>query len=185
LAEITPTKPSDTIFGSTSANPNEKSGGIGIEIETLASLPDAENYAEHEFYSDNFTASEIAYCLQQPSVKAAFGGLIAAKKAIVKAGAARGPLEGLSRIEILHDEEGKPFYPECFLSTTYTDLTALAICSWRTLPDPSFPENAFGIPRAALGLPGLKVRIFIAFVLLSLLFLFAVGLWFILHRVFH
>ena len=36
------------------------SKGLGLEIENIAALPDAEDYALHEFYRANFTPSEIA-----------------------------------------------------------------------------------------------------------------------------
>lgn len=185
MAEITPAAASDGTSGSAGADRNAKSAGIGIEIETLANLPDAENYAEHEFYRDNFAASEIAYCLQQPSAKAAFGGLMAAKKAILKAGAAEGSSEGLSRIEIVPDGEGKPIYPGCLLSTSHTDATALAVCLWQARPGPSTPESAREVISAARKKPNPQARIFISLVLLSLLFLFALGLWLILQRAFH
>lgn len=184
MAELTPTAASDGSPRPTAAEPDAPSSGIGIEIETLANLPDAEDHAEHEFYRDNFTAAEIAYCLRQPSVKAAFGGLMAAKRAILKAGAAQGPSERLSRLEITHDGEGRPIYPGCLLSTTHTDASALAVCWWQTEPNLSFSGTALEVFCAASRKPSLRTRIFITLVLLSLLALFAVGLWLILQRAF-
>ena len=42
------------------------SKGLGLEIQNIAALPDAGDYSQHEFFSANFTASEIAYCTKEP-----------------------------------------------------------------------------------------------------------------------
>ncbi|MGQ0445267.1 MAG: hypothetical protein ACT4O2_09130, partial [Beijerinckiaceae bacterium] len=104
--------------------------GLGLEIENIAVLPDAEDYALHEFYLSHFTPPEIAYCIKQPTVKAAFHGLLAAKRAIVKSGAASEPPDGLRSVAIGFDEEGKPTYPGCLLSISDTGTIAAAVCLW-------------------------------------------------------
>ena len=84
------------------------SKGLGLEIGNIAELPDAEDYASHEFYIANFTPSEIAYCTKQPETKAAFQGLLAAKRAIIKSGAVSvPPEEGPRSVEISFDGEGR------------------------------------------------------------------------------
>lgn len=153
----------------------EDASGVGLEIVTIADLPDAENYGDHEFYHENFSASEIAYCLRKASAKASFGGLLAAKKAIVKSGAALGPLEDLRQIEITHDAEGRPSHSGCLLSISHAGAIAAAV-AWR--------QGGSGHPGQSVPPPGRGTRrgpnIFASVVLASLLFLFGFGLWKIL-----
>ncbi|MGH6830592.1 MAG: hypothetical protein ACREDG_05500, partial [Methylocella sp.] len=104
------------------------SKGLGLEIENIAALPDAEDYALDEFYRANFTPSEIAYCVRQPAEKAAFQGLLAAKRAIVKSGAASDSPDGPRSVEIGFDGEGRPTYPGCLLSISDTGTIAAAVC---------------------------------------------------------
>lgn len=58
---------------------------IGIDIENISNLPECEDYREDDFYKNNFSQKEIAYCLIQPDIKASFAGKFAAKEAIIKA----------------------------------------------------------------------------------------------------
>src|SRR6202011_2154986 len=106
------------------------SKGLGLEIENIAALPDAEDYALHEFYRANFTPSEIAYCIRQPTVKAAFQGLHAAKRAIAKSGAASDSPDGPRSVEIGFEDDGRPTYPGCLLSISDTGTIAAAVCLW-------------------------------------------------------
>jgi phosphopantetheine--protein transferase-like protein len=109
---------------------NGSIGGIGIDIEELDTLPDAEDYREHEFYRDNFSPAEIAYCIQQPAVKTSFCGLWAAKEAVIKSGAASNTFDGLRSIEIARDGAGRPMHPGCMLSISHSARTAVAVCVW-------------------------------------------------------
>jgi phosphopantetheinyl transferase (holo-ACP synthase) len=155
------------------------SKGLGLEIENIAALPDAEDYALHEFYRANFTPSEIAHCIQQPAVKAAFQGLLAAKRAIIKSGAASDSPDGPLSVEIGFDGEGRPTYPGCLLSISDTGTVAAAICFWRGALDWPAAQLAGGAEAARpkmMTFP-LKSRILAFLVLLSLLLLFALGLW--------
>ncbi|MGH6847868.1 MAG: 4'-phosphopantetheinyl transferase family protein, partial [Methylocella sp.] len=154
------------------------SKGLGLEIENIAALPDAEDYALHEFYRANFTPSEIAYCIKQPAVKAAFQGLLAAKRAIVKSGAASDASDGLGSVEIGFDSEGRPTYPGCMLSISDTGTIAAAICFWRGALDwPLPPASGAEAVRPRMRTFPLKTRILAFLVMLSLLLLFALGLW--------
>jgi phosphopantetheinyl transferase (holo-ACP synthase) len=163
------------------------SKGLGLEITNVAALPDAEDYALNEFYLANFTSSEIAYCLKQPAVKAAFQGLLAAKRAIVKAGAVNEPPEGYQGIEISFDSEGRPAYPGCLLSISDTGTIAAAICFWSGgLEWPlAQPGSATPTLRPPPLMFSLRTRIFAFLVLLSLLLIFALGLWKILDFLRH
>ena len=99
LVHITPVASDGTLLGSPVPG-LQGSKGLGLEIENIAALPDAGDYSQHEFYLANFTPSEIAYCTKEPKTKAAFQGLLAAKRAIIKSGAVSNPPEGHRSIEI-------------------------------------------------------------------------------------
>ena len=153
--------------------------GLGLQIENIAILPDAEDYALHEFYRANFKASEIAFCIKQPAVKAAFQGLLAAKRAIIKSGAARDAPDAPGSVAIGFDGEGRPTYPGCLLSISDTGTIAAAVClwlgglNWPAAPPASGAEAA----RPQMRTFPVKTRILAFLVLLSLLLLFALGLW--------
>jgi hypothetical protein len=158
------------------------STGLGLEIGNIAALPDAEDYALHEFYRANFTPSEIAFCIRQPAVKAAFQGLLAAKRAVIKSGAASESPDGPRSVEISFDGEGRPTYPGCLLSISDTGTIAAAICFWLVglTPAPPPASGAQAAPPQMRTFP-VKTRILAFLVLLSLLLLFALGLWKILE----
>jgi phosphopantetheinyl transferase (holo-ACP synthase) len=154
------------------------SKGLGLEIENIAALPDAEDYSLHEFYRANFTPSEIAYCIKQQTVKAAFQGLLAAKRAIIKSGAASDSPDGPRSVEISFDGEGRPAYPGCLLSISDTGTIAAAICFWLgALDRPPPPASGAQAARPQMRTFPVKSRILAFLVLLSLLLLFALGLW--------
>jgi phosphopantetheine--protein transferase-like protein len=100
--------------------------GVGIDTEDLASMPEADDYREHEFYRDHFTTEEVVYCIQQADPKASFCGLWAAKEAVIKAGGAA--QKGMRAINISHDSSGRPTFSECLLSISRTTNSAIAIC---------------------------------------------------------
>lgn len=175
LVQITPVAADGSRLGSMEPGFHE-SKGLGLEIENIAALPDADDFALHEFYRANFTPSEIAYCIKQPTVKAAFQGLLAAKRAIVKSGAASDSPDGAGSVEIGFNSEGRPTYPGCLLSISDTGTIAAAICFWRgALEWP--PESGAEAARSQLRTFGLKTRILAFLVLLSMLLLFALGFW--------
>lgn len=151
--------------------------GLGIEISNVADLPDAEDFTRDEFYRANFTASEIAHCLKQPVAKAAFQGLLAAKRAIIKSGAAGEPAQGLSAVEIGFDE-GRPAYPGCLLSISDTGTISVAACLWLGGFTLRLPPSAAGAPRRYLKYKW-PARLLAFMVLLSLLVIFALVLWYI------
>ncbi len=153
------------------------SKGFGLEVANIAALPDSEDYAQDPFYRANFTAAEIARCGEQPGAKGAFQSLLAAKRAIVKSGAAREPAEGFNGIEIGFDGEGRPSYPGCLLSLSDTGAIAAAACLW--LGGIAWPGGQTAAPaQAARAQPKVipvRIRILAAFVALSLLVLFGIG----------
>jgi hypothetical protein len=153
------------------------SKGLGLAIENIAALPDAEDYALHEFYRAHFTPLEIAFCNRHPAVKAAFQGLLAAKRAVVKSGAASEAQGGPGSVEIGFDGEGRPTYPGCLLSMSDTGTIAVAVCLWLGALD-SLPPPANGAAHRQVRTFPLRTRILAFLVLLSLLLLFALGSWF-------
>lgn len=178
LVQITPVASDGSLHGSAGAGVHG-SKGLGLEIDNIAALPDAADYAQHEFYLANFTPSEIAFCTGQPVAKAAFQGLLAAKRAIIKSGAVPASGESPRAVEISFDEEGRPAHPGCLLSISHTDTLAVAVCLW--LGGLSWPESTpvagrEAAPSRQMTFP-LKTRIFAFLVLLSLLVIFGLGLW--------
>jgi phosphopantetheinyl transferase (holo-ACP synthase) len=178
LAEIAPTAADTQLDPSRRAGLEGAPGGIGLEIVALADLPDAENYADHEFYYENFSASEIAYSIHRASAKASFAGLLAAKRALVKSAETIGVFEGLRRIEIAHDAEGRPTYPGCLLSISHADAIAIAVALRLNGLAPSDLSPA---PEAARKR---GPNLYVALVLAALLFLFGYGFWIILRFAF-
>jgi len=159
------------------------SKGLGLEIENIAALPDAEDYSLHEFYRANFTPSEIAYCVRQPAVKAAFQGLLAAKRAIIKSGAASDSPDGPRSVEIGFEDDGRPTYPGCLLSISDTGTIGAAVCLWLGGLDwpPPPPASGAEAARPQTRTFPVKTRILAFLVLLSLLLLFGLGVWKILE----
>ena len=130
--------------------------GIGIDIEDGKSLPEASDYRTHEFYKDNFSPAEIAYCILQPSTRMSLTGLWVAKEAIVKSGAVQAPSEGLKKVEILHDDAGRPFFPSCVLSISHMEQVAVAVAIWRG-PLPTSPQaDDSQLMRTTMEVAGLK-----------------------------
>jgi phosphopantetheine--protein transferase-like protein len=129
--------------------------GIGIDIEDAKSLPEASDYRTHEFYKDNFSPAEIAYCILQPSTRMSLTGLWVAKEAIVKSGAVP-PSEGLKKVEILHDDAGRPSFPSCVLSISHMEQVAVAVAIWRG-PLPTSPQaDDSQLMRTTMEVAGLK-----------------------------
>ncbi|MBN9379469.1 MAG: 4'-phosphopantetheinyl transferase superfamily protein [Chitinophagaceae bacterium] len=100
--------------------------GIGIDIEDLSTLPRTHDFRKDEFYTMNFTPSEIAYCVLQPDPYASFAGLFCAKEAIVKADGRHRP-RAFNTIGITHDPEGRPSYPGFHLSISHAGGVAAAV----------------------------------------------------------
>jgi hypothetical protein len=160
-----------------------RSKGLSLEIKNIAVLPDAEDYSLHEFYRANFTPSEIAYCIRQPEVKAAFQGLLAAKRAVIKSGAASDSPDGPRSVEIGFEDDGRPTYPGCLLSISDTGTIAAAVCLWLGGLDwpPPAPASGAEAARPQIRTFPIRTRILAFLVLLSLLLLFGLGLWKILE----
>ena len=92
-----------------SGNTDQTGAGIGIDAEEISLMPATNDFRDHEFYTMNFAAAEIAYCILQPDSRASFAGLFAAKEAIVKADNSY-KNKPFHTIFIDHLPGGKPFH---------------------------------------------------------------------------
>jgi len=98
----------------------------GIDIEDISRFNMVTDYREDEFYRQNFSPAEIAWCILQPNPLASFGGKFAAKEAIVKADN-RFKFIPFYKIEVLNDPDGKPQFKGFEISISHTQTTAIAM----------------------------------------------------------
>ena len=119
ISELVAFNYDDTSAANTSAT-------VGIDIQDLASMPLANDFREDEFYTMNFSSSEIAYCVLQPNPLASFAGLFAAKEAIVKANNTY-QNKLFNTIIIEHLPGGKPVHTNLQLSISHSSTTAVGI----------------------------------------------------------
>ena len=101
---------------------------VGVDIEYASTLPEAEDYRAHPFFVENFAKSEIVYCIESDNSRLSFAGLWAAKEAIAKACGIDTRLGGLSRIEIGHDDDGRPTCEFGSISISHAGEIAIAVC---------------------------------------------------------
>lgn len=104
---------------------------IGIDLEFIENLPDAEDYWNDEFYRSNFTNREIAYCSLKDNPKESFAGKMAAKESIIKLLNGSDKIS-FSDIEILNHLDGSPYYnDQITLSISHTKNYALAVAIYK------------------------------------------------------
>lgn len=120
-------------------------GGVGLDVEYASTLPEAEDFRTHPFYVENFSKSEIVHCIERDNPRLSFAGLWAAKEAIAKAGGFDVRLGSLSRIEIGHDDNGRPTSALGSISICHAGEIAMAVCL-------ASPELSSGL--AASAVPG-------------------------------
>jgi phosphopantetheine--protein transferase-like protein len=149
--------------------PVESGLACGIDVESVAGLPEANDYWEESFYKDNFTAAEIAYCVSQSNPRLHFAARWCAKEALKKCLPAYGRWQ-MNKIEVVRREAGPPYLrvladgstktPPVALSLTHSEDWALALVVGgaekppliRPDPSASAKESRIGI---ALGLAAL------------------------------
>jgi len=110
----------------------KKEYSVGIDIEPISSFPRVADFREDEFYKQNFSASEISYCVMQQNQLQSFAGLFAAKEALVKADN-RLMGRAFNAIIIDHAADGKPQHDGFQISISHTDTLAVAVAV--QLPD--------------------------------------------------
>lgn len=155
----------------------DQGAGLGIDIESIASLPVTHDFRKEEFYKMNFTAAEIAYCVLQPDPYASFTGLFAAKEAIVKAdGDYRN--KTFNSFEISHTSEGRPIHPGFNLSVSHAAGLAVAVAvragygasaghGLSPLQLPSAGNRGSGSPALWLALIALAISVIAIIIVLS------------------
>ncbi len=110
--------------------------GIGVDIEYVSTLPEAEDYRAHPFFAENFSRSEIVHCIESDSPRLSFTGLWAAKEAVAKACGLDTRSAALSRIEIGHDDNGRPTCGFGSISISHAGEIAVAVCLARQAAPP-------------------------------------------------
>ncbi|MEO5967188.1 MAG: 4'-phosphopantetheinyl transferase superfamily protein [Ferruginibacter sp.] len=99
---------------------------VGIDIENVIEMPITDDFRTHEFYKQNFSNSEISYCILQSDPYASFCGLFSVKEAIVKADNSYKNL-GFNKIVIFHSENNKPNFSGFSISISHSDTFSIAI----------------------------------------------------------
>jgi holo-[acyl-carrier protein] synthase len=161
---------------------------IGIDIESPKNLPDSLDYYQEQFYKDNFSIGEIAYCSSMNDPKSCFAGRFAAKEAIIKA---NNFYKGFrfSEIEIKVSESGRPIFPSMALSISHVHYenislsTAIAKNIISNNIESSIQQNNFGyegcdndsnLKNSGIRSNSKQTPVYIIVILLILLFYFSV-----------
>lgn len=108
-------------------NNNVSIKGIGIDIEKVSNLPISDDFRNDAFYLQNFTQTEISYCILKQDPIESFAGLFCVKEAIFKTGDKS--LNGINfnQIEISHSETGAPSLSGYYISLSHTDGIIVAV----------------------------------------------------------
>lgn len=93
----------------------------GIDIQEIDIFPEAEDYWEESFYTDNFSQNEIAYCVASDSPRHSFAARWCVKEALYKCSAKYCSVP-LSNIQIVNQRSG------------IVTLEVLENDSWKALP---------------------------------------------------
>jgi phosphopantetheine--protein transferase-like protein len=105
---------------------------VGVDVESIAAMPEAIDYWESDFYKRTFTSQEIGYALLQSSPRASFAAIWCAKEALRKANASLAKLDW-QKLEVVHDSLGKPYISvdgqrlAGSISLSHTDEIAFAV----------------------------------------------------------
>ena len=108
----------------------------GVDMEEVATLPDATDYWKHEFYREHFSPEEIAYCAGQRDPRQHFAARWCAKEALKKC-SPRFMKLAFSQIQVANRGDGavalevrvgeKWHSSGCELSLSHTPNTAVAM----------------------------------------------------------
>lgn len=131
-----PSMPATAPVPATATSADRPAIGCGIDLETIAALPDAADCWEHPFYREHFTPAEIAYCQLQPDPAPHFAARWSAKEALRKADPAFAAVPW-DAIEVGREPSGAPFLNDLrggvarrlphSLSLSHTDQVAAAV----------------------------------------------------------
>lgn len=111
-----------------SANLGSVQLALGVDIISVNTLPKVLDFRESNFYTDNFSLKEIAYCITKNDPYQSFAGKFAAKEAIVKADNNYKKFK-FNEIEVLNDASGKPYCANFSISISHEADIAIAIAS--------------------------------------------------------
>lgn len=112
---------------------------LGVDIQSVAALPEETDYWEGDFYRQHFTRQEIGYSLLQPSPRESFAAAWCAKEALRKADN-RWVGVDWKLTEITHDAAGKPTMRSgedaiaCAVSLSHTEGFAIAVVAMAETP---------------------------------------------------
>lgn len=176
-AEVQSHRPPQALSGSSGAG-----FAVGVDIQSVAAMPEAADYWEAEFYSQHFTRQEIAYALLQSAPRESFAAMWCAKEALRKADD-RWLETDWQLTEVVHSATGKPTLISgeqaipFTVSLSHTEGLAMAVVAMAAAPAAFAPQPRFQ-PAAAQPSPvptPSKLPIVLAGVAI-LISLFAAGL---------
>jgi holo-[acyl-carrier protein] synthase len=98
----------------------------GIDIEKVSLFKNIDEYVSDSFFTENFTAAEIQYCISKPHPQQSFAGLFCAKEAIVKADNSFKKTK-FNSINISHNCADKPIFEGFSLSISHSEDYAVAV----------------------------------------------------------
>jgi len=161
--------------------------GVGIDIQTIASLPEENDFWASPFYRSHFTRTEVAYAILQSNPRETFAGFWCAKEALKKA-ASRWSKVDWQKIEVLHDSDGAPYLQvdgltvtdEYDVSISHTAEMAIAVVVG--VPAADRPQNFTSSAPALVQAPEGKqeTKLLTAVILILFLAVLAFG-WYIVH----
>lgn len=118
---------------------------VGVDIQSVAAMPEATDYWEAEFYRQHFTRQEIAYALLQPSPRESFAAMWCAKEALRKADD-RWLETDWQLTEVVHTSTGKPTLISgeqtipFTVSLSHTEGLAVAVVAMAAAPAAFAPQ---------------------------------------------
>jgi phosphopantetheine--protein transferase-like protein len=157
---------------------------VGVDVQSVSELPEAQDYWESEFYQQHFTGQEIAYALLQPNPRESFASAWCAKEALRKADS-RWLDVSWKLTEVTHTPEGAPALMSeknpipSSVSLSHTKDHALAVVvleRGRPVPPQSLPVVSPSLETQAISSPDtnkLPLSLAVIAVLISLV---AIGL---------
>lgn len=113
---------------------------IGIDLESLNSFPVVPDYRKDEFYKSVFSEKEISYCVIKKNPQESFAGKFAAKEALIKVDNSLASLP-LNQIEIINDEDGKPFFNGFNLSISHSNGFAVGVALKKNINFKTAPKE--------------------------------------------
>ena len=99
---------------------------VGIDIEDINNIPVPINCKSNAFFTENFTDSEIDYCMKQVNPRESFASRFSLKEALVKADNTL-MNKPFNKLDIEYTAKGAPVYPGYVLSCSHSQGQVVAI----------------------------------------------------------